>query len=74
MVNGFENSFLTPYNGLREARMSHNLKSFLPASDKLTEEIELGRVKAGRLNDSPPMDILIISLINLVQKSTTGDF
>ena len=54
--------------------MSRNLKAFLPASDKLTEEIELGRVKAGRLNDSPPMDILIISLINLVQKSTTGDF
>ena len=53
--------------------MSRNLKSFLPASDKLTEEIELGRVEAGRL-DSPPMDILIISLINLVQKSTTGDF
>ena len=53
--------------------MSRNLKSFLPASDKLTEEIELGRVEAGRL-DSPPMDILLISLINLVQKSTTGDF
>ena len=53
--------------------MSRNLKSFLPASDKLTEEIELGRVEAGRL-DSPPMDILIISLINLVQKSTTGNF
>lgn len=53
--------------------MSRNLKSFLPASDKLTEEIELGRVEAGRL-DSPPMDILLISLINLVQKSTTGNF
>ena len=53
--------------------MSRNLKSFLPASDKLTEEIEPGRVEAGRL-DSPPMDILIISLINLVQKSTTGNF
>ena len=53
--------------------MLRNLKSFLPASDKLTEEIELGRVEAGRL-DSPPMDILLISLINLVQKSTTGNF
>ena len=53
--------------------MSRNLKSFLPASDKLTEEIELGRVEAGRL-DSPPMDILLISLINLVQNQQQAIF